>query len=93
MEKILAILNLFRKGAAVADKESWKKGQIGATVIGALIIAIAQAATAFGYPLPIPEELATQIGAAVIGVVNFVLTYITSESVGLLPEKQEDTAQ
>lgn len=89
MEKILAILNLFRKGSAVADKEAWKKGQIGATVVGGAIIAVVQVAGAFGYPLPIPEDVATQIGAAIIGVVNFALTYMTSESVGILPEKKD----
>lgn len=90
MGKIIAIIDLFRKGSAVADKEAWKKGQIGTTVIAGLLVAIANVAAAYGYPLPISEDVATQIGAGVIGVVNLICTYTTSESVGLLAEKKAE---
>lgn len=90
MNKILALIDLFRKGSAVANKEAWKKGQIGSTVIAGLILAIVQVAAVYGYPLPISEDVAMEIGAAFIGVVNFVLTYITTDKIGILAEKQED---
>jgi len=89
MNKFLAILDLFRKGEAVANKEAWKTGQITATALAGVVMAGANVAAMYGHPLPaaIDADTVTAVAGAVIGVVNLVLTYATSETVGFLPEK------
>lgn len=89
MNKLLSLVNLFRKGEAVANKEAWKKGQIGVTAVAGAIVAAVQVAKAFGYSLPegITEDTINYVSAGIIGVVNIALTYATSEKVGLLPSK------
>ncbi len=87
MTKMLAVFDLLRKGKAVANKEAWKNGQISANVIGGLIIAVAQLSGVFGFPFPIPEDIASMVGGGILAVVNFFLTVSTSETVGILPKK------
>lgn len=90
MTKLGAIFDLFRKGESVANKEAWKNGQITATALAGVVMAVANVATAYGYALPagIDPDTVTAIAGGVIGLVNLVLTYITSEKVGLLPAKE-----
>lgn len=89
MNKILALMDLFRKGEAVANKEAWKKGQIAVTALAGAIMAAIQVGKAFGYNLPegITEETVNLVSAGVIGTVNIALTYATSDKVGILPSK------
>lgn len=90
MNKILALIDLFRKGEAVANKAAWKRGQITVTALGGVMLAGTQVASAFGYDLPtgVTEETVNYLAAGIIGVTNIVLTYITSDKVGILPEKK-----
>jgi hypothetical protein len=90
MNKLTAILDLFRKGESVSNKEAWKTGQITATALGGVLMAAAQVASAYGHPLPacMDADTVTAVAGAVIGAVNLVMTYVTSETVGLLPAKQ-----
>jgi len=92
MSKTIAIIDLFRKGEAVADKEVWKRGQINATVIAGLVVALVNVAAAYGVPVPagLSPEFVTMAVTGIIGVVNVVATYITSESVGILPAKEAE---
>lgn len=90
MDKLFAMLDLFRKGSAVANPTAWKNHQVTATMVGVVIMAIVQLAKALGYALPIDDDTATAIAGGVIGVVNIVLTYVSSDKVGLLPAKQAD---
>lgn len=83
MEKLLSLWSLFRKGDAVSNPTAWKTGQVTATMLGALVLAVINLAKNFGYDLPIDSEGANAIGAAVLIVVNSVLTITTSKSVGL----------
>jgi hypothetical protein len=39
VSKLIAIVDLFRKGSEVSNKEAWKKGQITATALGGVLIA------------------------------------------------------
>lgn len=85
MDKLIALVNLFRVGGSVADPVAWKTGQITATVLGTVLIAGADLARAFGIPVPLSPAEFNGIAAAAIAVVNVVLTLVTSEKVGVLP--------
>lgn len=90
MNKLLAFVDLFRKGEAVANPQAWKTGQITATSLAGVVLAAMHVAAAYGHPLPaaVDEGVVTALCAATIGVVNIVLTYATSDKVGILPAKQ-----
>lgn len=87
--KLVALANLFRKGEAVANKEAWKNGQVTATVLGGAVMAGVEVAKAFGHDIPgVDENVVTAVAGAVVAGVNFVLTYATSDKVGILPAKE-----
>ena len=83
MEKLLALLALFRQGNAVSDPALWKNGGVTAALLIPVIMALARVAEAFGGPLPISESDAATLAAAVLCVLHIVLTVITSPTVGL----------
>lgn len=83
MNKIAALWGLFRQGQSVADPKLWKERQVTATVLAGVLLALVEAVRAFGVEVPVDSESATAIAAGVIGVVNVVLTYATSDKVGL----------
>lgn len=87
MNKLLALLDLFRKGSRVADVELWKSRQVSSTMIAVFIIAGVKVANLFGINLPMDEDAATAIAAGIIAIVNVVLTYITTNKIGILPTK------
>lgn len=91
MNKFLAIVDLFRKGEEISNKEAWKTGQITTTALAGVLMAAANVASAYGHPLPagIDADTVTAVAGAVIGVVNLVLTYVTSSTIGILPAKAE----
>jgi len=91
MNKLTAILDLFRKGEEVSNKEAWKTGQITTTALAGALMAAANVLAAYGHPLPagIDADTVTAVSGAVIGVVNLVLTYVTSSTVGILPAKAQ----
>lgn len=88
MEKMLALLNLFRKGSAVDDPAAWKQHQVTATMVGVFIMALVQLAKAFGYDIHIDDTTATALAGGAIAAVNVVLTYVTSDKIGVLPAKR-----
>ena len=83
MEKLWALLSLFRKGNAVADPELWKNGGITAATITGLLYAIIATAKSFGYEIPINESDVGGIAIGVLSVGHVVLTLVTSTKVGL----------
>lgn len=86
MEKMMAIIGLLRKGSSLADPALWKSRQIGATALAVFIVALARTLAAFGVDLHVDEDTATTIAGGIIACVNIVLTYATSDKVGLLGE-------
>lgn len=86
MNKLMAFLSLFRKGQQIANPTLWKSRQITGTMVGVFLIALAQAASAMGYSLPLDEGTAATIGAGIVGMYNLVLTIITSRKAGLPAE-------
>lgn len=85
MEKLKAILALFRQGNAVADPALWKNRQITATVLAGLILAVINLLAAFGFSIPIDPDTANAVAAGIIGIVNVILTMTTSKTVGIAP--------
>jgi hypothetical protein len=83
MEKLKAILALFRQGNAVVDPQLWKNRQITATVLAGVILALAHVLAVFGFVIPVDMDTANAIAATVIGLVNIVLTMTTSKTVGI----------
>ena len=83
MNKIAAILNLFRKGAVISDAALWKQRQVTATVLGSVIMAVVGVLNAYGYNLPIDNETALAIAGGVLGIINVCLTYVSSDKVGV----------
>ena len=90
MNKLLALLDLFRKGNAVADPALWKSRQIKATlllpVFGALIVAL----RAFGWEVPLDDTDTTQLVTGLVVLLNLVLTLTTTDKVGLPAKPDRD---
>ncbi len=83
MKKLWALFNLFRKGSAVADPALWKHGQITVTVLLPFAVALIATVRAFGYEIPVSDELLAQGVGGLVVVINVVLTVITSDKIGL----------
>lgn len=83
MNKLLALLTLFRKGNAVADPSLWKKRQVEATMLGGVIVAGIQVLQAFGVDLPITADDATALAAGMLVLINACLTYVTTDKIGI----------
>lgn len=94
MNKISALWQLFKVGQSVVDPVKWKQRQVTATVFGAVILAVVNLLAVFGFSIPIDTETATLIAGGVIAVVNVVLTYTTSDKIGVgkvEPEVKQST--
>jgi len=83
IKKIKASMTLLKKGQSVADPQKWKKHQITATTLTAVIWAAINAASAWGYDVPINEETVDGVAIGVIALVNWMLTLSTSDKVGM----------
>ena len=91
MSKLLDLLDLFRKGAAVSEPALWKNRSALIMALTALILTGCRVAKGFGYDIPINEADAASIAAGVAVVVGLFSTYATSNKVGLLPAKPVQT--
>jgi hypothetical protein len=83
MNKLFALLGVFRHGNAVADPALWKNRAGMTMALTALITAIVAAAKAFGYELPIDGDTAALIAGGIAAVVGIWANYATSDKVGL----------
>ena len=81
--KLKALYSVFKAGEAVANPEAWKRGQITATILAGVFIALVQLAKVFGYDIPMDENTATSIAAGIITLVNWLLTVATTKKIGL----------
>jgi hypothetical protein len=85
MEKLRALLALFRQGNEVANPGAWKN----ATVVSNLVLAVAGLAAAFGFKVELSADNATAIAAgaiAAVGLVNSVVHVVSSKRAGLPAE-------
>lgn len=85
MEKLFAVLALFRKGNAVADPAMWKNGSITVLLLVPGILALNRVSEAFGFGLGISEAEASNIATGIVAIVGVVSHVITSKTVGLPP--------
>jgi len=87
MNKLLALLNVYRKGECCVHAAAWKNGQITGSVVAGLLAAIVATSKAFGFDLPISDEQLVTIGGAIVAIVglfiNPAITAATSSKVGL----------
>jgi len=81
--KLKAFYAVFQAGKSVATPEAWKRGQITATILAGVFIALLQLAKVFGYDIPMDENTATSIAAGIITLVNWLLTVATTKKIGL----------
>lgn len=85
MEKLLALLNLFRQGNAVANPSSFDNRAMLTAALVAVLAAAERFAAAFGFPLGITDSDNTAIAAGVAAVYFCVCTVIRSDKAGLPP--------
>lgn len=86
MNKIIAIVNLLRKGSEVSNPGAWKNAEI----LASFLLAMVAAAAAFGAPIDLTGDQVADIAAAIIAIANAVLTVISSKKVGILPASPPD---
>lgn len=87
MNKLIAFIDLFRKGTEVADPATWKNRGAAVVAMTALIYGLLALAKAYGYELSFSPEDVAGIAVGVVTVVSLLINYITSRKVGLLPPK------
>ena len=91
MNKLLALLDLFRKGNAVADPALWKSRQIKATLLLPTFGALVAVLRAFGLEVPLDDTQITQLVTGLVVLLNLVLTVSTTDKVGLPAKPERDT--
>lgn len=92
MGKLWAILDLFRKGSAVANPEIYKNRAVALSLLVPCILAAARVAHAFGVDIVVTEADAASLAAGIVTVVCIVSTIVTSEKVGLPAKPASDSA-
>jgi predicted metal-binding membrane protein len=94
MNKLLAGLDVFRKGSVVANPTAWKSGQITASIVAGLLGALVALAKAFGYELPLTDEQILTIGGSIVAIaglfINTTATIVSSDKIGL-PSRNDST--
>lgn len=89
MNKVTAVFSVpdvLKQGKMVADPVAWKRGQITASVLSALLITILNMGRVFGYELPISDEQINIISAGIVTLVGLfvvpVATVASTEKIG-----------
>ena len=82
--KLFSMLDLFRQGHALADPALWKKRQVTATLLIPLLAALAHVLSAFGVE-SFSDAQINALAAGLVVVINFVLTFATTDKIGFLP--------
>jgi hypothetical protein len=90
MNKLIALLDLFRKGNAVADQALWKNRQIKATLLLPTFGALIAVLRAFGLEVPLDDTQITQLVTGLVVLLNLVLTLTSSDKVGLPAKPDRD---
>ena len=89
MEKLLAFFTLFQKGEVIANPAMWKKRQVTATIISGFLVALANLLTVFNLlPVPVDVDAINTIAAGSIALFNIVMTYITTDKIGVDGNKE-----
>lgn len=86
MSKLLALLDLFRKGSMVADPAFWKRRQMEGTALAPVIGALVVALKSFGVEAPLDDVQIVALSGGLVVVLNLVLTLTTTDKIGLPPK-------
>jgi uncharacterized membrane protein len=93
MNKVTAVFSVpdvLKQGKMVADPVAWKRGQITASVLSALLITILNMGRVFGYELPISDEQINIISAGIVTLVGLfvvpVATVASTDKIGFKPK-------
>jgi hypothetical protein len=88
MQAIIAIL---LQGVTVANPKAWQTGQVTGTVLGGLILALLNAAHAYGFALPVSIDTATanEAGAALLTLFNIGMSAASHAHIGIIPEDRK----
>jgi len=89
MKKLILFFDLFRKGGVVSDPATWKNRGAAVLAVTGLLTALNSVAKAYGYDLGFSEQDITQVAAGIAIVVGLLITYTTSDKVGILPTKSD----
>lgn len=87
MNKLMALFDLFRKGATVSDPALWKNRSGLIIALMAVLSAAVGTARAFGYDVQIAEVDIRNVAETIAIVAGFFGVYATSDKVGIFPEK------
>lgn len=87
MNKLMALFDLFRKGATVSDPVLWKKRSGLTIALMAVLSAAVGTARAFGYDVQVTEVDIRSVAETIAIVAGFFGVYATSDKVGIFPEK------
>ncbi len=83
IRKLQALWDLMKKGRVVADPAKWKQRQITASMLVSLIWALVNFGEAIGINVQIDTKTVDAIAVCLLALVNWVLTLVTSDKVGL----------
>lgn len=79
-----AFLRAMKSGEELANAATWKNRQSLVNAVSALVLAGAEIARAYGYPVPFADDqIATTVGVLVVLMFNVWATLTTSRRVGL----------
>ena len=87
MNKLMALFDLFRKGAAVSDPVLWKKRSGLTIALMAVLSAAVGTARAFGYDVQVTEVDIRNVAETIAVIAGLFGVYATSDKVGIFPEK------
>jgi energy-converting hydrogenase Eha subunit F len=87
MNKLLAFVDLFRRGSAVADPDLWKNRAGAVAAVAGLISALVQIARLYGYDLPLDADGILALAGGIVTLVCLFVSYGTSPNTGVLPPK------
>lgn len=87
MNKLLALVDVLRKGSAVSEPDLWKNRAGAVSAVAGLIAALVQLARLYGYDLPIDSDGILALAGGLVTVVSLFLAYGTSKATGVLPAK------
>jgi len=84
LKKINAAWNVFKAGQVVANPAAWKKGQVHANQITAVLVALVYLARAFDVQIPIDEDTLGGIAVGLFALVNWLFTVVSTDKIGVL---------
>ena len=85
MDKLNAILDVMRQGAAVADPKAWRAGQVKANGIAAFLSSLVALLGAFGIHVPGDSALLAAVAGLLLCIGNIAVTVATEHHLGLPP--------